>query len=87
MLGAMTNADPRRFDAMLVSNLLDASPRVLPLLVRHGFAPLRNAAMRTALAPTVTLAQAVRLRGLAPDRADALRRALADLLVEEGSCR
>lgn len=76
----MTAADLDRYDDVRVSELLEASPEVLPLLVRHGFAPLRNAAMRAALAPTVTLAQAVRLRGLPPSAALELRRELVELL-------
>lgn len=77
---------PRRFDDVRVSELLAASDRVLALLIRHGFAPLRNPAMRAALAPTVTLAQAVRLRGLSEDRADALRHELAALVEAAPAC-
>lgn len=57
---------------MRVSTLLAQAPGVLPCLLRHGFTPLANPAMRHALAPTVTLAQAVRLRGLSDAQAEAL---------------
>jgi len=73
--------DLDRYDDVRVSELLEASPEVLPLLLRHGFAPLRNAAMRAALAPTVTLAQAVRLRGLSASAAQELRCDLVELLA------
>ena len=80
MLGLMTAADLARYDDVRVSELLNASPEVLPLLIRHGFEPLRNVAMRAALAPTVTLSQAVRLLGLSETPALELRRELAELL-------
>lgn len=57
---------------MRVSALLAEAPEVLPCLVRHGFTPLANPAMRRALAPTITLAQAVRLRGLSEAEAASL---------------
>lgn len=62
-----------RLDDARVSDLLAASDAVLPLLVRYGFVPLANPALRAALAPTVTLAQAIRLRGLPDGDAVALR--------------
>ena len=77
---------PHRFDHVRVSELLAASDRALPLLIRHGFAPLRSPAMRAALAPTVTLAQAFVLRGLPEERADELRHELAALLEGERAC-
>lgn len=83
----MTAADHRRYDDVRVSELLEASDEALALLVRHGFAPLRNAAMRAALAPTVTLAQAIRLRGLSDAAASQLRRELVSLLDGEPACR
>lgn len=78
---------PTSYDDVRVSELLAASDEVLPLLVRHGFAPLRNPAMRAALAPTVTLAQAIRLRGLSDGAAASLRRELRGLLSGVASCR
>ncbi len=83
----MTAADLARYDDVRVSTLLEAAPEVLPLLLRHGFEPLRNAAMRAALAPTVTLAQAVRLRGLSEAAALKLRRELVELLPPPRSDR
>jgi hypothetical protein len=74
-------------DDVRVSELLAASVEVLPLLVRHGFTPLQNPAMRAALAPTVTLAQAIRLRGLSDHAAEDLRRELSALLDGPAPCR
>lgn len=79
MLPAMTDALHDRLQGMRVQALLDASPAVLPCLIRHGFTPLENPVMRRALAPTVTLAQAARLRGLAGEELDALLGELAEV--------
>jgi hypothetical protein len=87
MLVLMTAADLARYDDVRVSQLLEAAPEVLPLLLRHGFEPLRSAVMRAALAPTVTLAQAVRLRGLSKVAALELRRELVELLPPPRSDR
>jgi flavodoxin I len=85
--GDATAGDAASFDDVRVSTLLAASDEVLPLLIRYGFEPLRNQALRTALAPTVTLAQALRLRGLEGARAAELRRDLADVLAGAPTCR
>jgi len=61
-----------------VSDLLAADARCLEVLVRHGFGPLRQPALRKVLAHTVDLGQAVRIRGLSEDAEDAL---LAELLA------
>lgn len=82
-----SEGDPTANDDVRVSALLAASDDVLPLLIRYGFEPLRNPAMRAALAPTVTLAQAVRLRGLPEARAAELRRELAAALAGVPACR
>lgn len=79
--------DADSLDDVRVSTLLDGSDAVLPLLIRYGFEPLRNPALRTALAPTVTLAQALRLRGLSATRAAELRRDLAAVLEGAPACR
>lgn len=55
-----------------VSVLLEAAPAALGVLVAHGFTPLADPLTRRLLAPTVTLAQALRLRGLSDIRAEAL---------------
>lgn len=75
----MTNPRHQRFQDMRVQLLLDASPDVLPCLIRHGFTPLENPVMRRALAPTVTLAQAARLRGLSEQAMDALLHDLVEV--------
>lgn len=64
---------------MRVSELLVAVPDVLQLLLEHGFTPLAQPAMRRVLAPTVTLDQAMRLRGLPDWRREALLTRLAEL--------
>lgn len=79
MLPGMTDPDHRRLRETNVQALLDASPDALACLVRHGFTPLENPVMRRALAPTVTLGQALRLRGLAEDREAALLRDLGEI--------
>lgn len=62
--------------AARVSEVIAAHPRALELLVGHGFSLLAQAPLRRALAPTVTLAQALRIRGLGHDAEAALLRAL-----------
>lgn len=63
--------------AMKVSAILEARPAALEVLATHGFAPLRQPHLRAALANTVTLAQATRIRSLSSDK----ERALLDELV------
>jgi hypothetical protein len=58
---------------MRVSDLLAAHPGCLDVLVRYGFTPLRQPALRRVLARTVDLGQAVLIRGLtAEDEASLL---------------
>lgn len=85
-------APQERLQALLhmrVSEVLDTVPGALEVLVAHGFAPLAQPAMRRVLAPSVTLDQAIRLRGLAEPRRDALLRRLAAaaLPARGGGCR
>lgn len=63
-----------------VSALLERSPKVLPCLIKHGFTPLGNPLLRKTLAPTVTLAQAIKLRGLSEQAAQALLGELAEVV-------
>ncbi|MDF1521349.1 MAG: DUF1858 domain-containing protein [Trueperaceae bacterium] len=70
-----------------VSDLLAAAPGVLERLVEAGFAPLANPAARAVLAPTVTLRQAIALRGLDAARADALLAGLTLVFREDAACR
>lgn len=76
---------------MRVSEVLDAVPGALELLMEHGFTPLAQPAMRRVLAPSVTLDQAIRLRGLPDWRREALLVRLSELGAgareEAGSCR
>lgn len=50
--------------AMKVSAILESRPAALEVLVTHGFAPLKQPHLRAVLAPSVTLAQALRIRSL-----------------------
>ena len=50
--------------AMLVAEVLDRWPDTLAVFVRHGFAPLADESMRQALATTVTVEQACRMRSV-----------------------
>ncbi|MFO7546793.1 MAG: DUF1858 domain-containing protein [Trueperaceae bacterium] len=73
-----------------MSDVIAAHPRALDLLIENGFTLLAQAHLRRALAPTVTLAQAIRIRGLDSATRTALLAALdeagvADGLLE-GSC-
>lgn len=80
---------PRALLAMRVSEVLDAVPGSLEVLANAGFTPLTQPAMRRMLAPTLTLEQAIRLRGLPDRRREALLRRLAALVPGEGGapCR
>ncbi|MEX2501995.1 MAG: flavodoxin domain-containing protein [Trueperaceae bacterium] len=61
-----------RLRAMRVSEVLEAAPDALPLLLRSGFRPLADPRLRAVLAPTVTLEQAFRIRGLDDEASDAV---------------
>ncbi|MDZ7801416.1 MAG: DUF1858 domain-containing protein [Trueperaceae bacterium] len=77
----MTADPPASLAHTRVSTLLERSPEVLPCLVRHGFTPLQNPVMRSALAATVTLEQAIRIRGLSETQAHALYAELEEILT------
>lgn len=71
---------------MRVSELLERHDQILPLLVRYGFTPLNNPALRRALAPTVTLAQALRLNPLpAEDRHELLEELIGLCLLADSA--
>jgi hypothetical protein len=78
---------PHAFLDRRVSELLAAAPGVLERLIEAGFAPLVNPAARALLAPTVTLRQAIALRGLDAVRTEALLASLAEVLPEGAACR
>ncbi len=69
---------------MRVSRVIDAHPAALQTLIDGGFEPLANPAMRFALAHTVTLEQALRIRGLGDEEADQLVDRLLALGAWEG---
>ena len=77
----MTGAVSEKLLETRVSALLERSPEVLPCLIKYGFTPLTNPLLRKALAPTVTLAQAIKLRGLSEEAAQALLSELAEVAV------
>jgi len=64
--------------AMKVSAILDARPAALDLLIVYGFTPLKQPHLRAILAPTVTLAQALRIRSQSAAKERAL---LAELVT------
>ena len=65
-----------------VATLIERYPAALQILVDAGFGPLAVPALRKALAHTVTLRQALKIRSLPPERD-------AELLeeLEELACR
>ncbi len=65
-----------------VSDLLAADERCLPVLLRHGFSPLKQPALRKVLAHTVDLGQAVRIRGLSEEAEEGLVSELLGLFEE-----
>lgn len=62
-----------------MARIIATDPRALDLLIEAGFTPLATPALRAALANTVSLRQAIRLRGLSDGAAEALIGALLDL--------
>ncbi len=64
-----------------VSTIIDAHEDALPALITHGFTLLAQAPLRWAMAHTVNLGQAFRLRGLSSEEQDGLLDALAELGV------
>lgn len=79
----MTAAGRKTLLEARVSRILDAHPDALDTLVRHGFTPLAQAPMRFALAHTVNLGQAIRLRGLGEPEVAALLSTLAAMGLPE----
>lgn len=70
---------------MRVSSILDAHEGALDVLVQGGFEPLANPVMRFAMAHTVNLGQAFRLRGMSDEAEQALVARLLELEVDRGS--
>ena len=77
------DAAHRRVLDLRVSELIDRYPRALPMLIDAGFGPLAVPALRATLAPTVTLRQALWIRGQGHAR-DA---ELLDALLAVSTCR
>lgn len=66
---------------MRVAGILAADERALDVLINGGFEPLANPVMRLALANTVSLAQAIRIRGLEKTESDQIIQQLLTLGV------
>lgn len=65
--------------ASRVSTIIDAHPDALDALIEAGFTPLANPVMRLALAHTVSLSQAFRLRSLSGEAEEELISRLLEL--------
>lgn len=79
----MRRDDDLTFDDLLelrVSELIDAWPATLQVLIDAGFTPLASAPIRVALAPTVTLRQAMRIRSLDALAQEELMRTLGEVV-------
>jgi len=84
MLGSVMSVAVSRRDQLLgmrVSSILDAHEDALDALIAGGFAPLANPVMRLAMASTVSLGQAFRIRGLSDEAEEALIVRLLELGV------
>ncbi len=79
----MTVAIDRRDQllGMRVSSILDGHEDALDVLIKGGFAPLSNPVMRLALAHTVSLSQAFRIRGLSNEAEELIISRLLELGV------
>ncbi|ACJ15963.1 hypothetical protein TON_0477 [Thermococcus onnurineus NA1] len=62
-----------------VAKLLRAYPQSLEILVKYGFSPLQNPAMRKTLARTVTLRQAKKLLGMSDEKFEKMMEELKKL--------
>lgn len=67
---------------MRVSRILEADDAALEALVEGGFGPLANPVMRVAMAHTVSLQQAFRIRGQSEGQREALIGRLLELGVD-----
>lgn len=71
-----------RLLAMRVSRIIEAHDDALDALIKGGFAPLANPVMRLAMAHTVTLGQAFRIRGQGEAEREELIACLLELEVD-----
>ena len=87
--GARTAAEHeerrQRLLGMRVSRILEAHEDALSLLIAGGFEPLANPVARLAMAHTVNLGQAFRIRGQAEEQQEALITQLLALDVDLGA--
>lgn len=70
---------------MRVSRILDAHEDALQSLIDGGFEPLANPVARLAMAHTVNLGQAFRIRGQAEEQQEALIDQLLAMDVDRGA--
>lgn len=75
----------QRLLGMRVSRILEAHEDTLGLLIAGGFEPLANPVARLAMAHTVNLGQAFRIRGQAEEQQEALIAQLLALGVDRGA--
>jgi hypothetical protein len=68
LVGVRPGSDGALRPDLTVAEVLARWPATLPVFLAHGFTPLANPALRAALAPRVTLAQATGMRGVDLDR-------------------
>lgn len=80
--GAEAGGTAAELLAMKVSDILDARPAALDLLIAYGFTPLKQPHLRAILAHTVTLSQALRIRSQSAERERALMAALVELFTK-----
>jgi hypothetical protein len=69
---------------MRVSVIIAAHEEALDVLIQGGFEPLANPVMRFAMAHTVNLAQAFRMRDMSDEDEGALTARLLELEVDRG---
>ncbi|MFA5551922.1 MAG: hypothetical protein WDA03_09920 [Trueperaceae bacterium] len=74
-----------RLLGMRVSRIIEAHEGALAALIEGGFGPLANPVARLAMAHTVNLAQAFRIRGQAEEEQEALIAELLALGVADGA--
>ena len=74
-----------RLLGMRVSHILDAHEDALQALIDGGFSPLSNPVARLAMAHTVNLAQAFRIRGQGEAEQEALIQRLLELAVDRSA--
>ncbi len=76
---AVVSEQRQQLLATRVSAIIDAHEDALEVLIQGGFEPLANPVMRFAMANTVNLSQAFRIRGLSDEAEEAIITQLLEL--------